>query len=147
MDVKFTKKYKTVEKMLKHWSYRALNLEGRISIVKVLALPNMTHLAVVLPELDEQMATTTEQLILKFIWKNIDDHSKQGQNSVNKHGAKIEQAKGGLGLIETKDLWNELKASWIRRLLQLDYNEPEKTQQTTEINNLEINITTPQKIG
>ena len=48
---------------------KTLNLEGRISIEKALALPKMTHLVIVLPELDEQMTTKTEQLILKFIWK------------------------------------------------------------------------------
>ena len=45
-----------MEKMLKHWTYRTLNLEGRITITKSLALPKLTHLATVLPELDNQKA-------------------------------------------------------------------------------------------
>ena len=43
--------------------------------------------------------------------ENLDDQSKQGQIRVNKNRAKIEQAKGGLELIDTKDLWMGLKAS------------------------------------
>ena len=41
----FNAKYETIEKMLKHWSYRTLNLEGKITITKSLALPKLTHLA------------------------------------------------------------------------------------------------------
>ena len=52
----FDKKYEAMEKILKHWSYRTLNLEGRITITKSLALPKLTHLATVLPELDNQKA-------------------------------------------------------------------------------------------
>ena len=52
----FDAKYEAIEKMLNHWSYRTLNLEGRITITKSLALPKLTHLAPVLPELDNQKA-------------------------------------------------------------------------------------------
>ena len=40
--------------MLKHRSYRTLNLEGIITIQKSLALPKLTHLATVIPELDKE---------------------------------------------------------------------------------------------
>ena len=62
--------------MLNHWSYRTLNLEGRITIIKSLALPKVSHLAIVLPELDDQQATKLEKLSLNFIWK----HSVTKQN-------------------------------------------------------------------
>ena len=45
-----------IEKMLKHWSYRTLNLAGRITITKSLALPKLIHLKTVLPELDNHRA-------------------------------------------------------------------------------------------
>ena len=48
----FNAKYEKIEKTLKHWSYRTINLEGRITITKSLALPKLTHLTTVLPELD-----------------------------------------------------------------------------------------------
>ena len=64
----FDAKYETIEKMLKHWTYRTLNLEGRITITKSLALPKLTHLATVLPELDSQKAKKMENLTVRFIW-------------------------------------------------------------------------------
>ena len=50
----FDAKSEAIEKMLKHWTYRTLNLEGRITSTKSLALPKLTHLATVLLELDSQ---------------------------------------------------------------------------------------------
>ena len=75
--------------MLKHWSYRTLNLEGRITIIKSLALSKVSHLAKVLPELDEQQATRLEKLTFDFIWKTFNDQVKQGQVRINKEQAKI----------------------------------------------------------
>ena len=69
----FETKYEAIEKMLKHWSYRTLNLEGRITITKFLALPKLTHLATVLPELDNQKAKKVEDLTTRFIWKTLED--------------------------------------------------------------------------
>ena len=67
MDINCRDKYEGIEKNLKHWSYRALNLEGRITIEKSLAIPKITHLSIVLPELDEQKATKTEQPELQTV--------------------------------------------------------------------------------
>ena len=52
MEQNFQEKMESIEKMLKHWSYRRLNLEGRITIIKSLALSKVSHLAILLPELD-----------------------------------------------------------------------------------------------
>ena len=73
----FNSKYEVIEKMLKHWSHRTLNLEGRITITKSLALPKLTHLATVLPELDSQKAKKVEDLTTKFIWKTLKDQKKK----------------------------------------------------------------------
>ena len=61
-----------------------MNLKGRISIVKSLPLPKMTHLAIVLPELDAQIATKTEKLTLNFIWKTFDEQPHKNQVRMNK---------------------------------------------------------------
>jgi len=80
MELKnFNEKYEAIEKMLKHWSYRTLNLEGRITITKSLALPKLTHLATVLPELDNQRAKKLEDLTTKFIWKTLKEQTKKAQ--------------------------------------------------------------------
>ena len=69
--------------MLRHWSYRALNLEGRVTIVNVLAIPKVTHLAIAISELNEHKATKTEQPRLEFIWERFEDQEKIGQIRVN----------------------------------------------------------------
>ena len=97
MKQNFQEKLESIEKMLKHWSYRTLNLEGRITIIKSLALSKVSHLAIVLPELDEQQATRLEKLTFDFIWKIFNDQVKQGQVRINKERAKIEQEKEDWG--------------------------------------------------
>ena len=67
MDENFNTKYEAIEKMLKHWSYITLNLQGRISIVISLALSKIGHLAIVLPNLDNQKENKLEKLTLDFI--------------------------------------------------------------------------------
>ena len=66
--------------MLKHWLYRTLNMELRITVTKSLALTKITHLAAVLPELDNQKAKKLEDLILNFIWKTFKEQKKRGQS-------------------------------------------------------------------
>ena len=73
----FDTKYEAIAKMLKHWSYRTLNIEGRITINKSLALPKLTHLATVLTDLDNQKAKKVEDLTTRFIWKTLKSQKKQ----------------------------------------------------------------------
>ena len=80
--------------MLKHWSYRTLNLEGRITITKSLALPKLTHLATVLPELDSQKAKKMEDLTVRFIWKTFKDQKDRKTSKVKFNRAKLKPEKG-----------------------------------------------------
>ena len=113
--------------MLKHWSYRTLNLEGRITITKSLALPKLTHLATVLPELDNQKAKKIEDLTTKFIWKTFKEQTKKGSVRVNCKRAKLEPEKGGLGITDIPQFWMGGKMSWLRKILQKEYNVTPRT--------------------
>ena len=75
--------------MLKHWSYRTLNLEGQITIIKSLALPKLTYLATVLPEHDNQKAKKLKDLTNNFIWKRFKEQKKKVSVRVNFQRAKI----------------------------------------------------------
>ena len=70
--------------MLKHWSYRTLNLEGRLTVTKSFALPKLTHLATVLPELDNQKTKQLEKLTTNFTWKTFKEQTKKGAVGVKK---------------------------------------------------------------
>ena len=90
MEIKnFNAKYEAIEKMLKHWSCRTLNLEGRITITKSLALPKLTHLATVLPELDNQKAKKLEDLTTNFIWRTFKKQKKKRISKGKKPKSKI----------------------------------------------------------
>ena len=47
------------------------------AITKSLALPKLTHLATVLPELDNQRAKKVEDLTTRFIWKTFKDQKNK----------------------------------------------------------------------
>ena len=124
MELKnFNSKYEAIEKMLKHWTYRTLNLEGRITITKSLALPKLTHLATVLPELDNQKAKKMEDLTIKFIWRTFKDQATKKSVRVKLARAKIKPDRGGLGIMDIKQFWNAAKISWLRRLKTKEYTD------------------------
>jgi hypothetical protein len=137
MDTKnFNNKFEEIEKMLKHWSYRTLNLEGRITITKSLALPKLTHLATVLPELDNQKAKQIEDLTNKFIWKTFKDQKNKKSVRVNNKRAKLKPNKGGIGIMDTVPFWMGGKMGWLRKILQKEYNEPPRTN---NLHNQQVN--------
>ena len=114
--------------MLKHWTYRTLNLEGRITITKSLALPKLTHLATVLPELDNQKAKTKmEDLTVRFIWRTFKDQNERKSTRVKLNRAKLKPEKGGLGIMDIKQFWMSAKIGWLRKLRTKDYNEVRRT--------------------
>jgi len=127
----FNSKYEVIEKMLKHWSHRTLNLEGRITITKSLALPKLTHLATVLPELDSQKAKKVEDLTTKFIWKTLEDQKNKKTPRVNLPRAKLKPEQGGMGIMDTKPFWMATKLGWLRKILQKDYLEKKKATTST----------------
>ena len=127
----FNSKYEVIEKMLKHWSHRTLNLEGRITITKSLALPKLTHLATVLPELDSQKAKKVEDLTTKFIWKTLEDQKNKKTPRVNLPRAKLKPEQGGMGIMDTKPFWMATKLGWLRKILQKDYLEKKKAITST----------------
>ena len=129
MEQNFQEKLESIEKMLKDWSHRTHNLEGRTTIIKSLALSKVSHLAIVLPELDEQQATRLEKLTFDFIWKTFNDQVKQGQVRINKECEQFEQEMGGLGVIDVKQFWNASKITWLRKILTKEFNELDRSSQ------------------
>ena len=105
MEIKnLNAKYEVIEKMLKHWSYRTLNLEGRITITKSLALPKLTHLATVLPELDNQKATK-KRTLQQISSGKPSRNRKKGSVRVKSQRAKLKPDKGGLGIMDIAPFW------------------------------------------
>ena len=123
----FETKYEAIEKMLKHWSYRTLNLEGRITITKFLALPKLTHLATVLPELDNQKAKKVEDLTTRFIWKTLEDQRNKKKLESKQPKGQTEARQRRHGNNGHNTLLDGSKNRLAKKILQKDYLEEKKT--------------------
>ena len=111
MDTNYTSKLKEIKNLFSNWINRKLSVYGKVVIVKSLALSKLSHLAIVLPNLQPAQVKTLENMIFNFIWDGKPD-------KVAREHAKLKETMGGLGLIDIKTFWTSLKVSWFRRALQ-----------------------------
>ena len=110
MDCNFLSKMEEIRKVLNCWIYRTLTIYGKIVVVKTLALSKLSHLPLVLPDLNSVQLKQLENIIFSFLWGNKPD-------KVSRDHSKLSEKAGGLGVIDIKCFWQALKFSWIRRLL------------------------------
>ena len=111
MDSNYGNKIKEIQKLLNNWINRTLSVYGKMVIIKCLALPKISHLAMVLPSLDSKQIKELENLLFSFLWDRKPD-------KVSREHAKLSEKAGGLGMIDIKDFWLSLKFSWLRRCLK-----------------------------
>ena len=86
-----------------------MTVYGKITVIKTLALSKLSHLALVLPNLDRKQIKEIESIFFKFLWGNKPD-------KVSRDHCKLSEKAGGLGFIDVKQFWYSLKFSWFRRL-------------------------------
>ena len=68
MNINFDKKVHEIKKLLDTWVYRGMSVYGKIVIIKTLALSKLSHLALVLPNLNKNDIKKLESLFFNFIW-------------------------------------------------------------------------------
>ena len=98
-----------ISKLLNNWRNRYLSPYGKITVIKSIALPKITHIALITPELDQNYAKKLEVMFFKFLWNNK-------QDKISREACKMPYAKGGLNMISVQEFWNSLKVSWLRRV-------------------------------
>ena len=107
-DQNFTDQINKIENVLKLWRSRSLNLEGKITVFKSLALSKIIHLALV-----KAIPNTTVEEVNKiqknFIWNN----SKPKIKNCILSGSYLD---GGLKNVNIKAKIISLQCSWIKRL-------------------------------
>ena len=113
----FLEKLETLKKTLNMWSQRDISLQGRINIVKTLALSKLIFVCSVL-ETPEHFAEEVNKLIFDYIW--------------NYKPAKIRRTtlikskkEGGLGMKDFSFFDKALKLTWVKRLCS-EINAPWK---------------------
>ena len=102
MDKNFDSKVEDIEKLLNCWINRTLTVYGKLTVIKSLALSKLSHLALVLPNLDKNKLKILETLLFKFLWGNKPD-------KVSRDHVKLPEKAGGLGLVDIKQFWSSLK--------------------------------------
>ena len=102
-----------IKQTLESWEKRKLTIIGKILIVKVMAVSNLTYsfTNLVTPE---NIIKDLNRILYGFIW-NTRDRIKRNVliNDIEK---------GGLGMLDLESHICALKASWISRLIQAHYD-------------------------
>ena len=109
MENNFVKKIEEIQKLLNCWIHRTLTVYGKITVIKTLALSKLSHLALVLPNLEKAQIKILENMFFNFLWSNKPD-------KVSRDHAKLSERAGGLGFVDVKQFWDSLKFSWFRRI-------------------------------
>ena len=110
MDTNFKDKITVIEKLYKSWLYRNLTPLGKITVIKSMALSQLSHVVLVCPHLGEDKVNLVNQLSFKFLWSNKPDRMKRSE-------AVLPVKQGGLGMPDVKIFWESLKCSWARRIM------------------------------
>jgi len=69
-------KIEDIGKLLNAWSKRVLSPIGKITIVKSLALANLKHLIISLPNPSSNILNQIQTMFFNFIWNNGPDKVK-----------------------------------------------------------------------
>ncbi len=101
---------KKLQNILNIWSQRDLTPIGKITIVKSLALSQLTYLFSVLPTPSNNFMKKLEQTLFKFIWKGKPDKISREIMYCNK-------SEGGLKMTNVHDFADSIKIAWIKRYL------------------------------
>lgn len=108
----FSLKITQMKKVIKSWEKRNLSPLGKITVIKTLILPIFNHLFTSIPNPDQTVLETINEILYDFLWNK---KAKIKATIVVK-----QYGDGGLKMINLKAFINALKATWIRRLLLTD---------------------------
>ena len=91
MNKNFEDKILKIEKLLSHWSYRYLTPNGKVTIIKTLALSKLSHVALVIPNPTKAMFKKIETIFYRFLWNGKSE-------KVCRLDTKLPEKHGGLGM-------------------------------------------------
>lgn len=109
IDMNFNDKIDKIKNSITYWNRRELTPIGRITVVKSLLLPLLTHLFISLPNPDIQILHKINNLFFDFVW--------QGTPKIKRTIFIKDYAEGGLKMIDVYAFIKSLKLTWLRRLL------------------------------
>ena len=101
-------KLEDIANLLKGWLRRRLSLYGKLTVVKTLALPMLTHLLSVLPSPSKSFFYDLQVMLFKFIWNNKQDRIKRTLMFTRFH------------VPDVRLYDSSLKIKWIKRVILND---------------------------
>ena len=110
VDINYKDKIAQVKNLIKIWQRRFLTPLGKVTVIKTLILPKITHLLIALPNPNYDFLKNINSIFYDYLWNG---RAKIKQTIVIK-----QYLEGGLKMINLKAFSQALKITWLRRLLQ-----------------------------
>ena len=70
VEQNYDSKILEMQNLMRLWSCRKLTVLGRITVLKTLIMPKLTHLLIALPNPNQKMIKQINTLFFNFIWEN-----------------------------------------------------------------------------
>ena len=128
IDINFKDKIKVLENKIKLWKRRFLSPLGKITVIKSLLIPLLTHLFISLPNPDATIITQINKIFFDFLW--------DGPAKIKKTVVVKNYSEGGLKMINLSAFVDSLKLTWLRRLLRDNGKWQLLTQNKFDLNKL-----------
>ena len=102
--------FQKITKLLEIWSKRKLTLQGRITIIKSLAISKFVHLFLALPNPHGDLIQNLNKLFYKFLWNT-------GPDKIKRKNIIKSMSNGGLKMVRIDSFIVALKITWLRRYI------------------------------
>ena len=106
-------KIEETKKLFACWSKRMISPIGKLVVIKSLALSKFNHLILGLPNPSQEQFNTIQNLFFKFLWNKSPDKVKR---TIVTQDYKF----GGLKMIDVKTFCISMKATWLRKLSNMN---------------------------
>ena len=110
ISINYKDKIVQIKNSIKMWRRRFLTPLGKITVIKSLLLPKITHLLIALPNPDSETLNILNGIFYDFLWNG---RAKIKQSVIVK-----QYFEGGLNMINLIAFTQALKITWLRRILQ-----------------------------
>ena len=109
MQCNYEKGIQNIRDISNNWKFRYLTIFGKMTVMKMFMLPQLTHLATVIPSLTARQVEEIHKIWEDFICED-------SPNVVDIKMCYTPVRDDGLGLHKVADFWGAVKTSWLRRL-------------------------------
>ena len=114
----FPEGLKKIKNLLSDWSFRNLSVNGKIVVIKTLALPILVQYFTSLEDPPDNFFHEIQLQFFKFLWDGKPDKIKR--NVI------IGPRENGLNLPHIKSFCHALKLTWMKRLIDVSNSSPWK---------------------